>query len=146
MSVDESEYLRCRVRAAPSLIFFLVAQDRKLSLSGCLGWEEGALKRHVRNSSDDAAIEVASVFSVFLLVCSVFVIVGRSSRQTKLGLRPPCFFFRRHCRGTMFYGLWAWARLLLRSPFVEVRVLSPRSWSPRWPRITPDSTGSVDPP
>ena len=47
-SVDESGGLRCRVRAA-SLFFFLVAQDsRKLSLSGCLGWAEGALKRHVR--------------------------------------------------------------------------------------------------
>ena len=46
--VDESEGLRCRVRAAASLFFSLVAQDRKLSLSGCLGWAEEAPKRHVR--------------------------------------------------------------------------------------------------
>ena len=61
-------------------LLFLVAQDRKLSFSGCLGWAEEALKRHVRNSSGDAAIEISSVFSVVLLVCSVFAIVGRSSR------------------------------------------------------------------
>ena len=69
--------MQCRVRAVASLFFFLVAQDRKLSLSGCLGWAEGALKRHVRNSSGDEAIEVSSVSSVFLLFCQVFVIVGR---------------------------------------------------------------------
>ena len=77
--IDESKGLRCRVRAAASLFFFLVAQDRKLSLSGCLGWAQEALKRHVRNSSGDAAIEVSSVSSV-VLICSGFVIVGRSSR------------------------------------------------------------------
>ena len=79
-SVDESEGLRCRVRAAASLFLFLVAQDRKLSLSGCLGRAEGA-KSHVRNSNGDAAIEVSSVSSVFLLACSVFVMVSRSSRR-----------------------------------------------------------------
>ena len=87
--VDESEGLRCRVRAAASLFFFLEAQDRKLSLSGCLGWAEGALEHHVRNGNGGAAIEVSNVSSVFLLVCSVLVMVGRSSRSKKLFLRPP---------------------------------------------------------
>ena len=64
--VDESEGLRCRVRAAASLFFFLGAQDRKLSLSGCLGWAEEVVKSHVWNRSGHAAIEVSSVFSVVL--------------------------------------------------------------------------------
>ena len=46
----------------------------------------------------------------------------------------------------MCYGLWALARLWLRSPPVEVGVLSPRSWSPKRPGIAPDSTERVDPP
>ena len=46
-SVDESEGLSFRVHAAASHFLFVVAQDRKLSLSGCLGWAEEALKRQV---------------------------------------------------------------------------------------------------
>ena len=112
-SVDESEGLRCRVRAAASLFFSLVAQDRKLSLSGCLlGWAEGALKRHVRD------IEVSNISSVFSLVCTVFVIVGRSSRPKK-GLAAAMIIFEAPPPG---YDV--------RSALVEVHVLSPRSWSP----------------
>lgn len=54
--------MRRRVRGAASLCFVLEAQARKLSLSGW--WAEGALKGHVRNSDDDAAIEFLSVSSV----------------------------------------------------------------------------------
>ena len=68
------------MRAAASLFFFLVAQDGKLSLLGSHGWAEGALKRQARNNNRDAAIKVLSVSAVFLLVCSVFVMVGGSSR------------------------------------------------------------------
>ena len=71
------------MRAAARLVFCLVTQGIKLSLSGCIGWAEGIIKRHVRNSSGDAAVEVLRVPSVSLLVCSGFVIVGLSSRLKK---------------------------------------------------------------
>ena len=97
--VDESESLRCSARAAASLFFYLVAQDRKPSLSGCLEGAEEALKCHVRNSSGDAAIEVSSVCSVFSLDCSVSMIVGRSSRPKTMGLRPPLLTFEAPTTG-----------------------------------------------
>ena len=81
--VRERRCVLSRARHRQPLLCFLVAQGRKLSLSGCLGWAEGTLKRHVRNSNGDAAIEVSSVSSVFLLVCSIFVMVGRSNRPKK---------------------------------------------------------------
>ena len=46
----------------------------------------------MRNSSGDAGIEVSSISSVFMLVCSVFVIVGRSSRP-KIGLAAAMIIF-----------------------------------------------------
>ena len=52
-----------RVRRASSRVrhrqpfFFLAAQARKLSLSASLDWAEKVLKRHVRVSNGDAAIE-----------------------------------------------------------------------------------------
>ena len=78
----EQRFALPRARRHKALFFFLVAQDRKLPLSGCPGRAEETLKRHVRNSSGDAAMEVSSVSSVVLLVRSGFVIVGRSSRPT----------------------------------------------------------------
>ena len=78
--------------AAASLFFFLVAQDNTLSFSGCIGWVEGALKRHVRNSNGDVALEVSSVSTVFFLVCSAFRDGWPIDHAEKLGLRPPCFF------------------------------------------------------
>ena len=75
--------------AAASLVFFLGAQDMKLSLSGCLGWAEGAPERHVRNSSGDAAIEVSSVSSVFFAFFVGFRDGGPIEQAEKLGMRPP---------------------------------------------------------
>ena len=59
------EWLRCPVRAVSRLFELLMAQDRKLSLSGCLEWAEGALQRHVRNSIGAEAIGASSLFSFF---------------------------------------------------------------------------------
>ena len=106
-SVDESDGLRCRVRAAASLFFFLVAQDRKISLSGCLGWAEGALKHHARNNNGDAAIEVLSVISVFVSLLR-FRDGWPIEQDEKLGLRPAWSLLRHHHRGIMRYVLWAW--------------------------------------
>ena len=89
MLVDESDMMRRHVRAAASPFFFMAANARKLSLSGSLGWAEGALKCHPRNSDSRAAIEVLSVSSVFRVYPSVLVQFGRSSWFEKLGSRQP---------------------------------------------------------
>ena len=70
--------MRRRVRAVSSLFFVLVAQARKLSLTGSLGWAEEALKCDPLNSDGGAAIEVLSVSSVFWANPSVLVLFGRS--------------------------------------------------------------------
>ena len=89
--VDESEGLRFRVRAAASLFLFLVAQDWKLSLSGCLGLAEKAPNRYVRNSSGDAAIEVPSVCILSVLFAHLhgFCDCWPIEQAEKMGLRPP---------------------------------------------------------
>ena len=65
--------------AATSLCYFLVAQARKLSLSAPLEWAEKALKRHVRDSDSDAAIEIFSYPFVFGVDRLVLVALGRSN-------------------------------------------------------------------
>ena len=60
-------------------IFFLAAQARKLSLSASLEWAEEPLKRHVRDSDGDEAIEVLRFSSVFWVNRMVLVALGRSS-------------------------------------------------------------------
>ena len=110
-SVAESEGLRCRVRAVASPFLFLVAQDRKLSLSGSLGWAEEALKRHVWNCNGDEAIEVSSVGIVFFLVCSVFEMIGRSSRA-KNCLAATIYFLKALPPGYVSNGLWAIASVV----------------------------------
>ena len=52
----------------------------------------------------------------------------------KLCLRPLRFIVRGHRRGTQCYGLYPWARLLPRSPPVEIHDLSPRWWSSIMPK------------
>ena len=59
-------------------LFFFAAQARKLSLSGYLGWAEGTLKCHPRNSDGGEAIGFFSVSSVFWVYPSVLVLFGRS--------------------------------------------------------------------
>ena len=61
-------FLRCRQ---------LIASN--LSLSGSLGWAEGALKGHPRNSDSGAAIEFLSASSIFSVYLSVLVLFRRSS-------------------------------------------------------------------
>ena len=65
---DESDGMRRRVRASPSLIFFW---RRK---RGSYLWAEGAVKCHPQNSDGDVAIEVLSV-SVWVYP-SVLVLFG----------------------------------------------------------------------
>ena len=107
---------RC-VLAADSLLFFLVAQARKLSLSASLERAEEPLRRHARVSNGDAAIEVLRLSTVFWVDRLVLVALGRSSWWKSC----PC---DRHRRGTLCYGMYPWARLLPRSPPVEVHDLS----------------------
>ena len=114
-----------RVLAAGSLCSFLATQARKLSLSASLEWAEEALEPHVRDSDGDAAIEVLSFASVFWVDRVVLVALGRSS-WCKNCASTAMIFFRSHRRGTLCYGLNPWARLLSRSPPVEVHDLSPR--------------------
>ena len=57
-------------------LFFSAAQARKLTLSGSLGWAEGTVTCHPRNSDGGAAIEVLSVSSVFWGYPSVLVLFG----------------------------------------------------------------------
>ena len=59
--------------------FFLAAQARELSLSGFLGWAEGALKYHVQNSDRGAAIEVLSVSSVLWVYSSLSCLGDRAA-------------------------------------------------------------------
>ena len=47
----------------------------------------------------------------------------------KIVLATAMFFLRSHRRGTLCYVLYPWARLLLRSPPVEIHDASPRLWS-----------------
>ena len=61
------------------LLFFLVAQARKLSVLASLQWAEEALQSHARDSDSDAAIEVLSFSSVFWVHRLVLVALGRSS-------------------------------------------------------------------
>ena len=69
-----------RVRAAASLFFFFLApQARKLSLSGSLGWAEGALKCHPWKGDGGGAIQVLSASSVVWFYPLVLVLFGRSS-------------------------------------------------------------------
>ena len=98
--------MRRRVRAVSSLFFVLVAQARKLSLTGSLGWAEEALKCDPLNSDGGAAIEVLSVSSVFWVYTgtSVLVLLGRST-WLKIGLATAMMFLRRHRRGMLCYGL-----------------------------------------
>ena len=49
------------------------------------------------------------------------------------------------CSPGVFYALQAWARLLRRSPLVEVHDLSPRSWSSTKAKQPTDCLGDVDP-
>ena len=67
------------MRAVANLFSFLAAQARKLSLSGYLGWAEGSLKRHGRDSDGDAAIAVLNVSSRFWVDHLVLVQFGVSS-------------------------------------------------------------------
>ena len=79
-SVDESDGMHGRVRAAASLCFVLAVQARALSLSDSLGWAEEAPKRHTLNSDSDAAIiEVLSCHLCFRSLHLVVVALGRSS-------------------------------------------------------------------
>ena len=80
-SVDESDGLHARVRAAASLCFVLAAQARKLSFSASLGWVEEAHKRHSRNSDGDAAIIVVLSYCnlCFRSLRLLVVALGRSS-------------------------------------------------------------------
>ena len=66
-----------RVLAADILSFFLAAQARKLSLSASLEWAEEPLKRHVRVSDGDEAIEVLTCSGVYFASIAWF-----SSRLT----------------------------------------------------------------
>ena len=68
---------------------FLAAQARKLSLSGPLGWAEGARKCHPRKSDGGAAMEALSVLSVFLGLSLGFRGVWAIELVEKLGLGPP---------------------------------------------------------
>ena len=121
----ERRHASLRARRRQSLFFCLAAQARKLSLQGSLGWAGGTLACHARNSDGDAAIEVLSFASVFWVDRVVVVAVGRSS-WCKNCASTAMIFFRSHRRGTLCYGLNPWARLLSRSPPVEVHDLSPR--------------------
>ena len=79
-SVDESDGMHGRVRAAASLCFVLAAQVRTLSLSASLGWAKEAQKRHARNNDGGAAIiEVFSYPLCFRSLRLVVVALGRSS-------------------------------------------------------------------
>ena len=111
-----------RVRAAASLFFFSAAQARNLSLSGTLGWAEGALTSHPRNSDGGAAIEFFCVLGLSLGSLTVWAI----DLVERLGLRPPCYFLRRHRRRALCYGLLAWAWLVPWSLFVELHNLFPQ--------------------
>ena len=74
--------------AAASGRFVLPALDRRLSLSGCLGWAGAAPKPHAANSDADTAIKLLSE----VVTWSVLVWFRRQKRDEKLGLRRPCFF------------------------------------------------------
>ena len=92
--------MRCRVRATASLVLFLAAQARELSLSGSLAWAKGALKRRARNGGADAAGEVLRVSSVFLVNHSVLV-----------PFDPSSWLQNRACdRNDFFLGVTAWIR------------------------------------
>ena len=149
-SVDES--VGCFVACAPSLtsfVLFLMAQDRKISLSRCIGWAEGVFER-----SGDEAIEVSSlyplVFSSLILLWFARLLGFRDGwpidHAENLSLRPPWFISKHHRRRTMWLGLCAWPQLLLRSYLVSVRILSPRSRWPKRPFSALDSTWSFAPP
>ena len=79
--------MRRHVRATASL-FFSLAKARKRSLSGSLGWVEGALTCHPRNNDGDAAIEVLSVSCVLGLSLGSRAVWAIELLE-KLGLRPP---------------------------------------------------------
>ena len=118
------------MRAATNLSVLLAAHARKPSLPGSLRWAEGASKRRTRSSDSDEAVELFSEYSCFWLLAA-----WPSELLEKMHCgRHDFFFLRRHRRGMMYYGLQAWARLLPRLPAVEVRVLSPRSWSSTRPK------------
>ena len=91
-----------------------------------LGRAEGSLKRRRRNGDGDAAIAVPGVPSRFRPIARVSGSSWRIELVRKLGLRLPLLLSRRHRRGTMCFGLQAWAWLLSRRPRVEVHVFSPR--------------------
>ena len=85
--------------------FILAAQARKLSLSASLGWAEEAQKRYARNSDGDAAVIAALSYPLRFRSLHLVVVALDRSSWWQLGLRPPCFFFRRHRRGTLCYDL-----------------------------------------
>ena len=116
----------------------MAAQARKLSLSASLEWAEEAIKRHARVSDGDAAIEVLRFPSVFWVDRLVLVALGRSSWWKSC----PC---DRHRRGTLCYGMYPWARLLPRSPPVEVHDLSSRLGSSIMPKERWVASGDVGP-
>ena len=124
------------MHAAVCLFLFLVTQDRKLSLSGCLGWAEGASKLHARNNKGDAAIyNKYYIYSIERILCFFARLLGFRNgwpieQAEKLGLRPPCFFFRRHCPGYDVIWSVGVGAAIAPSPLDELRVLSSRSWSP----------------
>lgn len=70
--------MRHRGRDAASHCNALAKQAGAQSLSGPLGWAEGALKRHPRKSGGDTAIELLCEL-VYLLDASILVGYPRSS-------------------------------------------------------------------
>ena len=109
---DESRRARQHAKSRArrrQLLLFLAAQARKLTLSGPLGWAEGALKCHSLNNNGGKAIGVLSVFSVFWVYPSVVVLFTRSSWLKKWAYGRHDFVCSRHRRGMVWgmvcYGL-----------------------------------------
>ena len=94
-----------------------------------------------RRCSYPSLERILCALSLSLCSCAVRPIV----LFEKMRLRPPCSFLRRHPRGMLCYGLFAWARLVHRSPFVEVHDLSHQSLSSTKPKQPTDRLGGVNP-
>ena len=109
--------MRRRMRTAASFFFFLRRRLGRYPGASCVG--RGSPKmppaEQRRRCSYRRFERILCVLGLSLGSRAVWAIV--------------LHFSRRHRRGTLCYGLYAWAPLVFRSPFVEVHDLSHQLWS-----------------
>ena len=136
------------IACAPPRGLFILWRRRLRSYhpQGLFGLAEGALKRHTRNSQETAVqlpkVDRAVYPPVYLIDHSFWSsLVDRA--RCNIALTTAVIIFEAR-RGTLWYDLWAWARLLTRSPLVEVHDLSPRLLSKKAKQPT-DCLGDVGP-